>query len=1197
MQSIIKDKGRGSASAAGDRTQTAAHAWRLYTAERHEEAVRLCRRLTREDPGCGQAWHILGLVKRDQGEAREGVACLEKAVRAEPDQPAHFNSLAVILMDLKEYRTAADHLEKALALSHDYPDAAANLGLVRFYQDRPDTALACFHRALSTNPRHLNALANSGMVHAALGNLQEAAAAYEHALAIHPRQPKWLGNLGAACLGLGRYDQAAQCFQRALTLSPRNPAFWVGLGTALRSLNDWPGCLEALQSAYRLAPEDGSVLANLAAACQHTCQWDELPRIYAQLDAATRAALARHCKPDEQPLLSIRRTFDGELNLAVARAWSRSAGKRALKCGPPFVHRRPPAASQIITVGYLSYDFRDHPVAHQLAPLFRMHDRRRFRVTAFSMGPDDHSDARREIEACCDEFIDISGMGLARAAEAVHRSKVDILVDLMGHTLHNRLEIPACRPAPLIVGYLGFLASTGADFIDYLITDSMVVPPEHERFYSEKLIRLPYCYQMNHRPRLSGLPSETRADWGLPEKAVVFCSFNQAYKLNADLFDIWMRILKKVPDSVLWMGRDNPVAEQALRECVRRSGIDERRLVFADKVPLHRHLNRLKLADLALDTIGYNGGATTANALCAGVPVLTVMGGHWVSRMSASHLAAAGIPEMVTANLADYEHLAVELAVRPDQLRRIRDRLKPDQPESDLPPLFRPDFFVRHFEQALEAIWRRHLDHQPPEHITIADSTVESVRQDHNAPVDAKASMSERGLRLLKEGRHREAVDALQQAVTGNPPDYATLNNLGLALHRAGQCESAVQVFRRVLEINPGFVKAHQNLGNVFMDLKNTVAMMQCYRNALALTPNDPQAHYMMGRLCLEQLEGTEARRHFQRTVDLAPDYADAWVSLATTALMQGDYKTGWPLYRWRFKTTYHQIRIHPYHYPWPVWQGKAYPGKRLLVYAEQGMGDSIQFARFLARAKALGGELALLVQPPLMPLFADSPHIDALYPLTDTPPTDIKADLCVPLLDLPACLDVDAGDIPTPGPYIQADKEKSAYWSRRFPPDRFNIGIVWSGNPLFIHNQRRSCDPGCFVALGRMEPVQLCTLQKEASESDKHMLTERCGAKHLGQDLTSFGETAAAIQCLDLVITVCTSVAHLAGAMGKPVWLMLHRSPDWRWRLKGTTSPWYSSMRLFRQTSPGDWDPVFADMLEALPMEIARHRGILDAE
>lgn len=1204
MPSIVKNSRRIGVSLPGDQDQWVARAWRFYAAGRHEEAVRLCRRLTRDDPGCGLAWHIMGLVKRDQGNAREGIGYLEKAVGAEPDQPIHLNSMAVILMDLKAYRDAAVYLEKALALSPDYFDAAANLGLVRFYQNQPDLALACFQQVLSRNPRHSNALANSGMVHAALGNLQEAVTAYEQALAIQPAQPKWLGNLGAAGLCLGRYDRAVACFQTAATLSPRNPAFYIGLGSALRSLNDWSGSLQALGRAYQLAPEDGSVLANLAAAYQHTCQWDELPRVYEKLDGATRSALARQRKPDEQPLLSIRRTFDGELNLAVARAWSRSAVERALTCGPPFEHRRPPAANDVITLGYLSYDFRDHPVAHQLAPLFRRHDRRRFKVIAFSMGPDDHSAFRRDIQAHCDEFVDISGLGLARAAETIHQRKVDILIDLMGHTLHNRLEIPARRPAPLQVGYLGFLASTGADFIDYLITDGIVVPPEHERFYSEKLIRLPHCYQMNHRPSLNGLSREHRTDWGLPEQGVVFCSFNQAYKLDADLFAVWMRILDQVPGSVLWMGRDNPMAEEELGRRARRCGIDARRLVFADKVSLPRHLNRLKLADLALDTVMYNGGATTANALCAGVPVLTVRGGHWVSRMSASHLAAAGMAELAVADLAAYERLAVDLATRPGQRQRLRDRLNPDPPESDRPPLFRTGRFVRHYEQALETIWRRYRDHLPPEHITIADSTGRTAAPPEDSPAEPSASMpasmsasmSVHGLHLLNQGRHREAVDALEQAVSANPSDYATLNNLGLAYHRAGQWDRAIAAFRRVLEIHPAFVKAFYNLGNVYMDRKDTGAMVQCYRDALALTPDDPQAHYRMGQLYLEHLDADQARHHFQRAVDLAPDNADARVSLGTTALMQGDYQTGWPLYHWRFKTAHHQTRIHPYQYPWPLWKGQSYPGKRLLVYGEQGLGDTIQFARFLPRAKALGGELNFLVQPALMPLFADAPYIDALHPLTDAPPADINADLCIPLLDLPACLNIDAGDIPMNGPYIQADQRRTDRWAKHFDPQRFNIGVVWSGNPLFIHNPRRSCRPERFVPLGRLASVQLYTLQKEVPLDDKHMLTERCGAEHLGEYLTCFGETAAVIECLHLVITVCTSVAHLAGAMGKPVWLLLHQPPDWRWQLKGSATPWYPRMRLFRQAAAGDWDAVFAALRAALraalPVEIEAHRG-----
>lgn len=1199
MQSIIKNNECQSAAVSLDRAQLLSYGWRLYAEKKHDEAGRLCRRLIRDDPICGQAWHLLGLVKREQGQLHESIVCMEKAVSSEPGQPVHLNSLAVLLIEMKKYRSAADHLEKALALSPDYLDAAVNMGLVRFYQGQPARALEHFYRVLSDDPRHLNALANTGLVNAALGNLHEAARAYELALAILPRQPKWLGNLGAAYIGLGCYEQAAQCYQKALTFSPDNHAFHIGLGSALQSLNDWPGCIQALRAAYRLAPEDGSVLANLATAYQHTCQWNELPAIYAKLDAVTRNAITHQCTPDEQPLLSIRRTYDGEMNLAVARAWSLRAEEHALRCGQPFEHHRPLSKDAAITVGYLSYDFRDHPVSHQLVPLFRMHHRRRFRVKAFSMGPDDNSSFRHDIERHCDEFIDISGMGPARAADAVCRHQVDILIDLMGHTLHNRLEILALRPAPLQVGYLGYLASTGATFIDYLIADPIVVPPAHEKFYSEKLIRLPHCYQMNHRPCPDGQSPETRANWKLPENGFVFCSFNQVYKLDERLFAVWMRILNRVPGSVLWMGRDNPMAEKALLYHARRCGIEERRLVFADKVPLSRHLSRLRLADLALDTMVYNGGATTANALNAGVPVLTVLGGHWVSRMSASHLAAAGMAHLVARNLVEYEHLAVELATCPDQLRHFRSRLTPDSTEPDPAPLFQAGLFVRHYEQALETIWQRHLNHQPPEHITIADSTrdiLPHTRAVPNCPADASPSMAVHGLQLLKAGRNQEAAHAFEQALASNPRDYATLNNLGLAFHRAGRWDDAIETFQKTLEINPAFIKAYHNLGNVYLDLKNPDAVIQCYQSALNITPDDPPANYMMGQLYLERRDAMQARAYFQRAVVLDPQFADAWTSLATTALMQEDYQTGWPLFRWRFKTADHLSRIYPYHLPLPVWKGEPYPGRRLLIHCEQGFGDTIQFSRFLPQVKALGGELVFHVQPALIPLFSNAPYIDKLFPLTDAPPEQIKADLYAPLLDLPACLNlVNDSALTMHSAYLQADSGKTDRWRQRIRSNKLKIGIVWSGNPLHKHQQRRSCDPAGFIPLGRLAHVQFYSLQKEAADEQIRLLTQGCGMQHLGKHLTCFGETAAAVQCLDLVISVDTAVAHLAGAMGKPVWLMLPFLPDWRWQLHRTDTPWYPGMRLFRQTTPDNWDSVFASLHNALTAEIPNQRGFRD--
>jgi predicted O-linked N-acetylglucosamine transferase (SPINDLY family) len=293
---------------------------------------------------------------------------------------------------------------------------------------------------------------------------------------------------------------------------------------------------------------------------------------------------------------------------------------------------------------------------------------------------------------------------------------VDILIDLMGHSHHNRMGILALLPAPLQVGYLGFLSTTGADFIDYIVADDVVIPSDHHNFYSEQLMRMPGCYQINHSRLRDSLPGSRRDDWHLPTDAFVFCCFNVSYKIDRTLFNTWMRILEKTPKSVLWLYCSNQMAVDHMRARAEASGVDPNRLVFAEKLPLEEHLRRLPLADLALDTLRYNGGATTSNAMKVGLPVLTVIGNHWVSRMSASHLIAAGLPQLVTSDLAAYEAKAIALAQNRQQLHNLRRQLSQYIKSR---PLFDPSAFVRSLEGGYESIWERYMSGKTPGDIKI----------------------------------------------------------------------------------------------------------------------------------------------------------------------------------------------------------------------------------------------------------------------------------------------------------------------------------------------------------------------------------------------------------------------------------------------------------------------------------------------
>lgn len=704
--------------------------WQMRKDAREKEAIGTCRNILSLYPGSGQAWHLLGLLFMDRGEFQQAVTHLQKAVSVDPEQPLHYNNLGVALTELKRPSKAIICLKKALELSPDYLDAKCNMGLAFYHLNQMDRAADIFGQIISAQPDNACAHANMGLVHMSRHRYAHAALAYRKAIEYKADQSQWHGNLGAAYLGSGEYDQAAECFRNALDLSPNNYRFHVSLGICLRFIGRYDSAIKALKDALSIKPEHPEAIANLIIAYEQTCHWSPLKDLYPILDTATRQALMDGELPHEDPMLNIRRSCDLALNRGVAQAWSQQVRINAMRQAEPFKHGRPLSDKARITVGYLSHDFRDHPVSHQLYPLFRLHDRQRFRILIFSLGPDDNSTYRKEIESNCDDFFDLAKCGLAEASRIIFDQQVDILVDLMGHSKNNRMDILALRPAPIQVSYLGFLSTTGADFIDYIVADRLVVPPEHEGYYSEKIISMPDCYQLNHCMEMDEKSTLHRKDHHLPLKGFVFCCFNVAYKVDQPLFETWMRILKRTPGSVLWLYASNPLAVRHMHQCADENGVDPKRLVFADKMPLDEHLKRLTLADLALDTLRYNGGATTSDALQVGLPVLTVQGRHWVSRMSSSHVFTAGMAEMAVKDLQAYEEMAVDLATNIERLDDLRCKLLKHNREGNL---FDSHRFAAALESGFEAVWCRHLNGNLPQSIQISGNfkKVETQPKNH----------------------------------------------------------------------------------------------------------------------------------------------------------------------------------------------------------------------------------------------------------------------------------------------------------------------------------------------------------------------------------------------------------------------------------------------------------------------------------
>ena len=515
--------------------------------------------------------------------------------------------------------------------------------------------------------------------------------------------------LGTALRESGQAGAAVAVHRRSLALQPESADAYREMGHALRAAGALSAAATAYGRVWTLAPDQASALSDRLFATLSACDW----RDYARLSQA------------------ILRVIDGDLGLALplltllidsspaqqdrsARTFY-AAMVRPVEPAEP-APWRPIGADGRLTVAYLAADFHEHATAYLAAELFELHDRAQFRILGYSQGPDDGSPMRRRLEAGFDLFRDIRKLDAAGVAAALAADGVHILVDLKGYTRDARLDLLARRMAPVQVAYLGYPGPLGAAVIDYAIGDRIVTPPDHQPHYRERLVRMPEAYQVNDRQRPLDAPVPGRAACGLPPDGIVFCAFNAPFKITPTLFALWMRILARVAGSVLWLMDTNPEAVANLRREAGRHGIDPDRLVFAPHRPQAEHLARYRLADLFLDSFPYTGHTTVSDALWMGLPVVTRLGDTFASRVAASLLTAAGLPETITASFAEYEELAVRLAGAPDRLGAYRDRLERGRATA---PLFDTPRFARHLESAYRIMWERHAAGLPPEPFTV----------------------------------------------------------------------------------------------------------------------------------------------------------------------------------------------------------------------------------------------------------------------------------------------------------------------------------------------------------------------------------------------------------------------------------------------------------------------------------------------
>ena len=555
------------------------------------------------------------------------------------------------------------------------------LGFLKAQQGRYDDAITLLNKAVRKNPADPAALAHYAHALMAAQRFNEALAAYDRLLVLQPAHFEAHYNRGVILSQQQRHEEALAALDRALTFQPNAIPVHFNRGVVLAEMERHRKALESYDRVLALDPAYAPAIANRAMVALSLCDWNRA----AQFTAEQAVMLA-------PPLTFLGYSDDKKLQLACATATARTLAPKPvppLWSGERYRHDR-------IRLAYISADFREHAVAFQLAPLIERHDRTRFQIIGISTGLSDESVIRARLVKGFDRFHDFAALNSDEIARRLREMEIDIAVDLGGHTGLSRLQIFSHRPAPVQASWLGYPGTTGAPFIDYLIGDPVVTPPEDQPFYSEKLVQLPDTYFPTDPARFIGA-TPNRSDEGLPEEGFVFCSFNNAWKITRPVFDVWMRLLHAVPGSVLWLKQ--PPADTRVnleKEAVLR-GIAAARLVFAENTPLDVHLARHRLADLFLDTLPYNAHATAADALWAGLPVLTCRGQAFAGRVAASLLHAVGLPELVTENLADYESRALALARDPAGLQTLKEKLARNLSTA---PLFDADRFRQGIEAA-----------------------------------------------------------------------------------------------------------------------------------------------------------------------------------------------------------------------------------------------------------------------------------------------------------------------------------------------------------------------------------------------------------------------------------------------------------------------------------------------------------------
>lgn len=710
-----------------------------YQNNNNRHAIQLLLKLIQMEPANYDALQTLAVIYASQGEHHLAISFYSKASELNPNDPYLLSNWGSSYIELNLNSEALVLLKRAVDLDPHFPEFLYNLANCHSGLGDFQSAISLYKRAIELDPAHHQAHNNLGKALFDLNQFDEATIHFHKALEIFCDSPSYLMNYANTLNRLNQFDKAIIYLDKALTLNPNLAEAWLYKGNSFLGMNLTIKAINYYDKAAGINPNYVEALLNKAAALQdlknyydaaisfkkaldlnQNADWALGNYVFSKMKMADWSNLEneidtisnqiRAGKNSVHPFAYLAMLDDPQLQLQCAKIYSNfnySVANKSFQLAGQKDHK--------VRVGYYSADFNNHAVSFLTVELFELHDRNLFEIIAFSFKKSDGSPIRKRLEIAFDQFLDVSSLSDSEITTLSHDLSIDIAVDLSGFTAGSRPAIFANRVAPIQISYIGYLGTMGSPFIDYLIADASLIPTNSQKFYSEKIIYIP-CYQVNDRQRSSGNKSLSREQYGLPNDSFVYCCFCDSYKISPFIFDSWMRILHAVPDSVLFLNEDNKWVVDNLKHEAELRGISTERLIFSPRIPVDDYLARYRACDLFLDTTPYNAGTTASDALWMGLPLLTLSGQSFASRMATSILNSIGLSDLIVSSTDQYELLAIDLGRHPDAIQCIKKRLAENQPAS---PLFDSPTFASNIESAFMRAYDQYRYGAPLDHIYI----------------------------------------------------------------------------------------------------------------------------------------------------------------------------------------------------------------------------------------------------------------------------------------------------------------------------------------------------------------------------------------------------------------------------------------------------------------------------------------------